>query len=257
MDIVYIYGKGKSAAGDGFELRHSLRSIERCTGIGRVAVCGYCPDWLSDEVVKIPYFDGMPISRNSGIGSKSLNMMGNIIHAAEVLGTDEFLVSMDDHFYLKPVDFDNYPWYVRDMVDRPWRTSLPTRDQVGGVVYRAVLANTRELLAFEGWPLDNFDIHRNMHIRRSAIEVARPLTNKIARGELPAVCAITLWANLSMVIDGDIKPVPAWDFKIRTLGEFEARAKTEASFSTVDFMPGSTLYQLVASLYPNKSKYEL
>ncbi|MBR0299772.1 MAG: hypothetical protein IJQ93_05590, partial [Bacteroidales bacterium] len=54
MDILYIVGAGCSRCND-FELRMSLRSIAMYgKNVGRVFVCGHCPDWLSDEVVKLP-----------------------------------------------------------------------------------------------------------------------------------------------------------------------------------------------------------
>ena len=53
-DIVYILGDG-AAAIDDRPLRWSLRSLEKfATNVGRVVVCGRIPEWLSDEVVKVP-----------------------------------------------------------------------------------------------------------------------------------------------------------------------------------------------------------
>ena len=54
MDILYIVGNFSKC--DDWEFRFSLRSIDKYgKNIGRVFVCGYCPDWLSDNIIKIPY----------------------------------------------------------------------------------------------------------------------------------------------------------------------------------------------------------
>jgi len=54
MDIVYLMGEGYSKCNYN-ELRYSLRSIDKYgKNVDRVYVIGYCPEWLSDEIIKIP-----------------------------------------------------------------------------------------------------------------------------------------------------------------------------------------------------------
>ena len=53
MDILYLY---KDDGLNGESLRYSLRSIAQYgKNIDKVYICGDCPKWLSDEIIKIPY----------------------------------------------------------------------------------------------------------------------------------------------------------------------------------------------------------
>ena len=251
MTIIYIFAKGKSGAGDGFELRHSLRSIAMYgTGVDRVAVVGYCPAWLSDAVVQLPYFDGMPFGNGNSMGGKALNMMANCVYAVNHLDGDEFLVSMDDHFYLKPTDFENYPYFVRDRVDRPWRHELP-KDEWSNT-YNAVLSATRAMLERKGLPVMNFAIHRNMHVRRDIVDECRDEIARILRRELPAVEPFAWWNNI-LLGRGEIEPVIVEDNKPLRLADFNPAWDV---FSTPDFQHGTNFARLLEGLYPEKSLFE-
>lgn len=105
MDILYVVGTGSKL--DNNELRYSLRSIAKNgKNVGRVFIVGNKPDFVSDEVIHIQCFDWYDKAHK------------NILYKTEKaissgkLG-NHFLISSDDHFYLREVDFDNYPLYYK------------------------------------------------------------------------------------------------------------------------------------------------
>ena len=82
MDILYIIGKNKSLCSN-FELKCSLRSIAKYgKNIDRVFVAGYCPEWLSDEVIKIPY-EQPYADDNITTHEKHCNIAATILYAIE------------------------------------------------------------------------------------------------------------------------------------------------------------------------------
>ena len=104
MDILYILGGGSKR--DNIELRWSLRSIEKFgANIGRIAVAGVIPDWVSDEIISIPVEQKSPLYAKNNFH----NVM-EAVRSGEL--DDKFLLSADDHFYVKPVDFDDFPLFV-------------------------------------------------------------------------------------------------------------------------------------------------
>ena len=254
MTIVYVYARGKSAA-NGVELRYSLRSIEQFgRAVDRVIVVGYCPEWLSNEVVKLPYFDGMPCCKGISMGDKMRNIMANVVHAVDTLRLSECLVSMDDHFYIKEADFSNYPHFVRDRTDRKWGYLLPKDERDN--TYNAVLSNTRDLLEASGLPYLNFAIHRNMHVYGSIINEFRSNINEMLTRKKAIVECFAWWNNIALG-RGEIEPTIVEDFKPRTIDEFTARVAQEHVFSTPDFGEKSNFAKLLDLLYPNKSIFEL
>lgn len=107
VDVLYLLGGGACDI-DNRPLRWSLRSLAKhAKNVGRVIVCGYIPDWLSDEVVKV---DCGPVP---GLG-KHWNMLNGIHEAAEQAKIEgDFLVSSDDHYLCKDCDLTEWPRYWR------------------------------------------------------------------------------------------------------------------------------------------------
>lgn len=105
IDILYIIGTGSIWQNN--ELRYSLRTIERYgENVGRIFIVGYKPDFISDEVTFIPCDDPYNWPHQ--------NILHKVVHAIENSDIGpHFLVSSDDHFYIKPTDFANLPVYYR------------------------------------------------------------------------------------------------------------------------------------------------
>lgn len=163
MDILYVLGRGSEW--DNNEIKYSLRSIEKYgKNVDRVYVVGYNPGFLSDEVTFI--------SCEDMYDKKHKNILGKILYAIEHSDIgEEFLLSSDDHFYVKETDFDNYPYYYKGI--------LPNKvPRVKDVDYHTSLVQTRRLLENRGFPCYMFNWHGNTHFTRKGIERAREVLNK-------------------------------------------------------------------------------
>lgn len=151
-DILYVCGKG-----GGDMLRLSLRSLSRFgRNVGRVVVAGYCPAWLSDDVIKVRV-DDITVG-----GYKHINIINCILTAIDrgaVRGN--FLYSSVDHFLGSETDFDfgAYPFYVRPGVLLSYEEA--TRRDRGPSMYNASLAATKILLDAHGLDTRLYCCHAN------------------------------------------------------------------------------------------------
>lgn len=130
---------------------------------------GYVPEWLNDEVVKLPIEDKF--------NQKHQNIMANIFYAIEkgaVKG--EFMYSSDDHFTVKPIDLDAYPYfYKRARI----RSILELSQERAGINnYRRSLAGTRLVLETEGYGAVEYCGHVNTHMRTEEYAEVRRICEK-------------------------------------------------------------------------------
>lgn len=106
VDVLYVVGGGSLIADD--ELKYSLRCLAKnAKNLGRVIISGNIPEWVSNEVVKVPCCD-------ISVSGKHWNMLHKIeegIVHANIRG--DFLVSSDDHFITKPFNLVEWPRYTR------------------------------------------------------------------------------------------------------------------------------------------------
>lgn len=182
MDILYIIGGG--SLHDNIELRMSLRSISKYgTGIGKVIVAGQPPLWLSDEIEKIEIKDRYSYKHQ------------NILHCIETvvekgIVTGDFLYSSDDHFYVKPVNFDNYPVFVKCDL----RTSVNKTDPY--YQYHRSLYDTRILCMKYGFPTINYSQHCNTHMHSEVIKEIKEVIQESYRlpyGVEPTSIIMNAW----------------------------------------------------------------
>lgn len=94
MIIAYTVGRG-SCWNDN-ELRISIRSMVKNTPVKKIIIVGHKPDFLTN-VTHIPFADGP---------RKAFNIHQKTLAACNE--ADEFIQAADDHFVLKPTDFENY-----------------------------------------------------------------------------------------------------------------------------------------------------
>ncbi len=257
MDILYIIGEGCSKC-DNQELRYSLRSIERYgNGVSRVFVVGYCPEWLSDEVVKIPYEQPYKYVNSTEpnpevrLAFKCNNIISSVLYAVDNSDIgDDFLVSMDDHLYIKKVDFDNYPYYVR--LQKNGSILIP---EEGKSVYRKCIVNTGRILREQGLSDYMLVMHRNMHCQRRVIEDCREFIEQGIKDNL--LLEYLLYMQNYQYTKYGFEMTQARDVKIKNSGDW-LRVRTMAVdvFSTADFVTSDRMNLLISNLYPKKSKYE-
>jgi len=254
MDILYIVGKGRSNSND-IELRMSLRSVTKYgKNVSRIFVAGYCPDWLSNEVIKVPVEDIVVSDKPLTCVEKHLNIINCLLKTVD--GTDigeHFLVSMDDHFYLRDVDFDNYPYYLRL---NSWGKELPTKEWTFGDEYYEFLNGTRKYLESLNMSVLCATIHRNMHCARSWVNDCRLYLEKAVAEKLP--CEPWSFLNNYNATKNGVEYIPVKDIKIMSVNDYYiANSKTIECFSTDNFEEKSGIGVLLKRLYNEKCKYEL
>lgn len=94
MIIVYTVGRGSSWNDN--ELRISIRSMVKNTPVKKIIIVGHKPDFLTN-VTHIPFPDGP---------RKALNIHQKTQAACKE--AEVFVQAADDHFVLKPTDFEQY-----------------------------------------------------------------------------------------------------------------------------------------------------
>lgn len=152
MDVLYVLGRGSQH--DNIELRYSLRSIEKyASNLGRVVIVGYPPEWIDTSLVEC-------LKVEDKYSYKHPNILRCIEAAAlQNLVRGEFLYSSDDHFYIKHVDFNNYPYYKKS---DHLRSTVQIWDRYRK--YHMSLKQTGDLLRKHGFPDANYAQHANTHM---------------------------------------------------------------------------------------------
>lgn len=247
MDILYIVGRGSKH--DNIELRMSLRSIcKYAANVGKVIVAGYPCDWLSDEVTKVQIDDKY--------GRKHLNLVNCIKTVVDMgLLDGEFLYSSDDHFYVKPVDFDNYPYYAKSKF---LRNRVVKGERCYG--YHLSLVQTRALLEKHKLPTINFEEHCNTHMHAQVVKDFKSLIEEsfsLERGAAPTSLIMNAWmttcyAPKEIVLRNDIKMRSA-----NTVDEIRSQLSDRECFSIGDsiFSTGALL-EYFKNEFPLKCRYE-
>lgn len=121
MDIVYVLGRGSQWNNE--EIRYSLRSICKFTKHDNVYVIGEKP-YFAKDIIHIPVND---------FNKKEYSIYNKIRIACNIPElSEEFLFMNDDHFFVKEVDIDNYPFYHQDdlTVEIQKRLRSPYRTEI-------------------------------------------------------------------------------------------------------------------------------
>lgn len=141
MDIVYVVGTG-SKWGDA-ELMHSLRSICKFTNHRNVYIVGHKPNFV-EGVIHLPVKD---------VIRKEYSIMNKILEVCKEEDlSDDFLFMNDDHFFIKEVDIENYPYYHQDALN------VEIQKRLRGP-YRTEIERTYEYLKDKVKSPKYYDIH--------------------------------------------------------------------------------------------------
>lgn len=229
------------------EFRWSLRSIDRYgKNIDRIFVVGWCPDWLSDDIIKIPYESN--VDPNDEI-AKNWNIAKKLLFAAENSDiSEEFLVSMDDHFYVTETDFDNYPYYASNA----YGGFLPTERT--GSVYNEMMYDFGKFLEEKKMPTIYFTLHRNMHVSKSSINACMEIIKEAENNGKPMEIFTLL--NNYRFSKGEITPTFVKDIKLFNGGDWYLVGSCGGVFSTSDTTMYEGLFVLMDGMFSDKCKYE-
>lgn len=158
LDVMYIVGDGSKH--DNFELRHSLRALDKFgRNVGRVIVAGVPPAFLSRKVerVEIAPYDGLP--------GRNRRIIKNVVEG--VLGADlrgDFILGIDDVFLVAPTNLAALPTYISAQ-------HLPQTVPPGGGGWISAMVDTGRWLRDNHYRDVNFMNHA--HIRMNADTVRR------------------------------------------------------------------------------------
>lgn len=240
MDILYIVSEHTD--NNHFDLRCSLRSISTSKGIDKIYIAGYCPDWISDEIIKVPIDD--TIKNPTSIYDKHINILNVLIYVIDNTDiNDHFLFSSDDHFTNTPCDFNNYPYYAKN---KPIGSKSEN--------YNIFLKKTESFLIENGLSTIFCTIHRNMHVKKHIVkEFLKKYPNFIYSGLEPWLCFINYEYSkygIDFEFCNDIKIISASQW-------YQTSNEYCDCFSTTDFEYKTPLYVLLGNKFKNKCKYEI
>lgn len=240
MDILYTLGRGSKWQDN--ELRYSLRSISKYgKNVGRIFICGdWCPGFVDrDKVTFIrcaqPYKD------------KFSNILYSIVYACEHSDiSEDFLLSSDDHFYMQPTDFDNYPYWLKAI-------DLPSSDCLTG--YKRHLWETRCLLERHGYDTANYAQHCNTHFVKSVLLAHKDIIEE-SYTLFKGVEATCLMLNILMK-ERPFKYVVREDCKLRDADDPTARVVENMDCFSIGDAAISTVEPILQKAFPKPSKYEI
>ena len=233
MHLLYVIGRGSRH--DNQELRWSLRAVAKyAKNVTRVVVAGYPPDWLSDEVVKVPVED-VP-----GAKYKHVNILNAVLTAIDQKAVEgDFLYSSDDHFLCGPMDFDKFP-VLRRSGDLPL---FKEGEDVG--THKRSLENTRKLLQAAGLAIMQWWTHANTHMNANDAPRVRELVKlgeELGYGRLGyeptclfmAVRADREYVPITARVGGDIKL--GNEFRLPQKGALPMFSISDKAFKNADFL---------------------
>lgn len=247
MDVVYVIGTG--SRWDNNELRYSLRSIERFgIGLGEVWIVGdELPDFIDAGKVRYLHF---PDSRNR---SPYQNVFSKIAYFFGATTVQRFLLSSDDHFFIKPTDFENYPIYYKGehMPKEP-------KPEIGDALYNRVLLRTAAFMRQHNLTDKFFEGHTNKLYSRAAWDYLQALgiEEYAMQGD-----GISLNAPMAAVQAECIKPeylIKRKDIKLQHLNTPEdwEQIREANCFSIGNSAIPTGVAGLLHVLFPNPSRFE-
>jgi hypothetical protein len=218
------------------ELRYCLRSIEKyLSGVGDIFIVGYCPDWVQN-VIHIPFDED---SRNRFRDRNIMSKMMIVCNDERV--SDDFLMVHDDHFLLADYEAGEFPYYHCGHM-------VPGQGQYG-----ETKRNTEHLLCvLSGIPILNYDAHCPILFNKGKfLKVSQADWSKWY-----GYCLKTLYCVMNG-IEGEFM----YDIKIRMplkADNIMNMVQGRSWFSIGDrcWTEGG-MKEVLQTLYPSKSKYEL
>ena len=244
MDILYVIGRGSKWENN--ELRYSLRSLDKNgINVGNIFIAGYCPRFIDQSKVTF-----VPVEDEKDCKHKNiLNCIERVVEYFDI--ADDFLYSSDDHFYVRPTDFDNYPFYRKPVY-------LPDEYEEGKS-YNNTLYSTRLLLEAAGLPAHNFAWHGNTHFNKTLFlepqfASMRRMSYHLKSGIEPSILMLNYW-----LAKRPFEITDRQDNKFPTVfnpDELVKTIKTRECISCADCTPPQ-IKAFLCDTFPNKSRWEV
>ena len=233
ISVIYPIGTGSKWQNN--ELRYSLRSLSKISGIGDVFIVGEKPDWVRN-VIHIPCKD-IPFRKEYSIFCK-------IMAAVEDRRVSNcFLFMNDDHFCLQDMDVTEIENYASGTLEDEYNRRHGH--------YKAACRNTIELLQ-DIFPLEYpyCDVHTPILYWKGfwiGISGCMPTKNEYVLKSLYAG-----FAGVQTVEITDLKINKPMQYR-----EIIAKLAGRKFFSIGDYGVCPDMKRVMNELYPQKSKYEI
>jgi hypothetical protein len=246
MDVLYVLGKGSKHKDQ--ELCWSLRSLERYgINVGNVYIVGECPIWVNKKVVThIPCND--PYNR------KCKNIWHKVLYAIDhcEIG-NEFLLSADDIFHIKPIDIDNYPYYHKNGKE------VGSSESANDTPIAEILNETRSLLQKYKYPLEDYGGgHCLHHVNVSILRRMPKITADVFSGNRGGAFDVIM-GNAIVKLQNPIT-TPRTDIKLRVVNnekDFYKQIGDAESFSVSDRVLDGFVGKWLRKEFRRKCKYEI
>lgn len=249
--VKIIYPLGKGSIHDNIELRWSLRSVAKfAKELPELVFVGHIPDFIDRSKC-------VCIDLEDSTDCKHKNIMNCLLVAIERLGlTEPFLMSSDDHFFVKPVDLSSYPVYVA-------QGQLPREGDIGSNApigrWMRSLIDTRNILEENGYSALIFHGHFDTWIFPEVAGDVIRLMNIRPEGRY-GYEPTDMFVNIRTSRKGGLDIVYRRDNKFESFAgpdTMEKHIGRYDSFSIDDEIfdyPGFVEY--MNGLYPNRSPWE-
>lgn len=241
MDILYVVGTGSKWNDN--ELRYSLRSIDKFgKNIDRIFIAsGSLPSFINPDAVSFMAIRDLGKIKHRNIMDKVESVMFNTDIA------DDFLLSSDDHFYIRETDFDNYPLYhkgdIKEHANRNAEYFISMRD-------------TKRFLEEHGLTTLSTNPHCNTHFNRQIYLANLHIINE---GKHLRYCAEVNCLMGNLMIKAGVTPTLYRDVKVK---QFDSRKELldklgdTHCFSIYDRALNCGIKEYLREMFPDKSKWE-
>ena len=234
MDIFYVIGNGSRWQDN--ETKYSLRSLEMFgRNVDNVYIVGSKPNFLNNKVKWISVSD---------IGYPSVNHWYKVRKFFLETNIEKAIYMMDDIFFTKEVDFNNYPFYQKG--DLKYTSSNPTG-------YHKSINNTKKTLEELGKPITNFEVHCPILYERDKFLSMTEMFEKY-RKKFPNFIQVRSlycnWSNITGKFTNDVKIFG------KDMGKVITKLDILDCFSISNDSIKSGMGSILEKRYPNKSKYE-
>lgn len=225
--IPVFYPLGTGSMMNNFELRMSLRSIEKhLSNYIDVIIVGELPEWVQN----VTYFQLEDIA-----GEKDFNIMRKTERALQEV--EKLLFFNDDHYLLQDFDAENFPYFYHDTIENYVR-----RRGMDGYGRRA--NNTMKHLKSKNLPIKFFDIHTPIIYERQPF--IENVVNLDWKKYKEGFVIKSLYSN-ALKIEGTEQR----DYKSKNPPVHPINI-----FSSTNAKPRASVQRFLLERFPNKSKYE-
>lgn len=245
MDLLYVVGTGSKH--NNIELKYSLRSIEKnCTGYDRIFIVGYKPDFLNDNVIHVECNDRSDVYKHWNM----LNKIKLCVDTTDI--SDNFVLQSDDHFYIKPYNFEEIPLYYKNELIK----EVP--QNCGNPRYKTAIVETRKFLEKHGLPTLNTSSHCGTLFNKTLF---KSIEDTLLKEAMQSQWAAEPTCLMQAVMQKELGLVPVYrrDCKVKEFPNEKAlleKIGDNFCFSISDRAFNTGIDKYLLEWFPDKSKYE-